>query len=100
MKAAALTMLLLIGACGNNPGNDQSFRDHVAQRFLNNYANEPPAPNAKMARELKTLYECTAKRIHSSDIVYGDSQGTVTAKVHVAMQHCTDALYGTATKDQ
>ena len=91
-----LMLPLLVTACGGKQARDTAFREAVAQKFVDDSANIPPAPNAKMAQDLKTLVACSADRIRHSDIAYGDSDASISANIQAAMKYCTDQVYGKA----
>jgi len=94
----ALILPLATAACGQAPARDTSYANVVAEGFLRDAAAIPPAPNAKSAKELKTLVSCSADRIRHSDIAYGDSDTSINAKIQAAMKYCSDQVYGQAKR--
>lgn len=69
-----------------------SAADRVADQFLADDRQQPPA-DPKLAKDFEFLNQYSARRIRASDIDYGDSREEITAKVHAAMQKCTEELY-------
>jgi hypothetical protein len=94
-RPALLTLPLLVMACGNHQVRDTALADAVAQKFVDDVARMPPAPNPKMENDLKVLTACTVQHIRSS-VAEGDSDAAVHTKVQAAMQACSDTVYGSA----
>jgi len=82
-----LGLALSSAACAQQ----QSAADRVADQFLADDRQAPPS-DPKLAKDFEFLNQCSAKRIRSNDIGYGDSQDEIKAKVHAAMQKCVEEL--------
>jgi len=93
---AALPLLLpvLVMACQAQAGRGPSIANAVADKFLADAANAPPAPNPRLAAEYRRLTDCSAQRIRASDIARNDPPAAIDARVQTAMHACEVEVYG------
>ena len=96
-KAFALVLPLMLIACHPKVERGPSIAKALADKFVTEAANAPPAPNVKMAKDYKALVGCSASRIRASDIAQGDPPKAIHAKVQAAMRACEKQIYGTPT---